>query len=60
MDTLISTLTVIVILTLIIWVIGIALALSRWRRRPRVSLFTLLAFAMSTFDNKSREQNATP
>jgi hypothetical protein len=28
------------------WVIGVALALSRWRRHPRVSLFALLAFSM--------------
>ena len=28
------------------WVIGVALALSRWRRHPRVSLFALLAFAL--------------
>jgi hypothetical protein len=42
-----STLRVIVIFTLIIvWLIGIALALSRWRRHPRVSLFAFLAFAM--------------
>jgi hypothetical protein len=47
MEAVISTLTVIVISTLIIaWLIGIALALSRWRRHPRVSLFAFLAFAM--------------
>ncbi|HKQ89817.1 MAG TPA: hypothetical protein VJZ77_03975 [Blastocatellia bacterium] len=32
--------------TLIIWIIGVVLALSRWRRHPRVSLFALLAFAI--------------
>jgi hypothetical protein len=43
----IYTLTLIVIFTtLVIWVIGIALALSRWRRHPRVSLFALLALVM--------------
>lgn len=30
----------------IIWVIGFVLALSRWRRHPRVSLFALLAFGI--------------
>lgn len=29
---------------IIVWVIGVALALSRWRRHPRVSLFALIAF----------------
>jgi hypothetical protein len=32
---------------IIVWMIGIALALSRWRRHPRVSLFVLIAFAVS-------------
>jgi heme/copper-type cytochrome/quinol oxidase subunit 2 len=40
-------LSVIVISALvIIWVIGVVLALSRWRRHPRVSLFALLAFGL--------------
>jgi hypothetical protein len=31
---------------IIVWVIGIALALTRWRRHPRVSLFALIAFVL--------------
>ena len=31
---------------IIIWLISIALALSRWQRHPRVSLFTLMACAL--------------
>jgi hypothetical protein len=30
----------------IVWLIGIAVALSRWRRHPRVSLFAVIAFAV--------------
>jgi hypothetical protein len=30
----------------VIWVIGVVLAMSRWRRHPRVSLFALLAFGL--------------
>jgi len=30
----------------IVWVIGVVLSLSRWRRHPRVSLFALLACGM--------------
>jgi hypothetical protein len=42
-----SFLFVIVISALvIIWVSGVVLALSRWRRHPRVSLFALLAFGI--------------
>jgi hypothetical protein len=31
---------------ILIWVIGIVLALSRWRRHPRVSLFAIIAFSV--------------
>ncbi|HEU0178929.1 MAG TPA: hypothetical protein VFV58_32085 [Blastocatellia bacterium] len=31
---------------IIVWVIGIAMALSRWRRHPRVSLFALIGCAV--------------
>jgi hypothetical protein len=44
----------VLIAMVIIWVIGVVLALSRWRRHPRVSLFALLAFGMilvSRFQN---------
>ena len=30
----------------LVWLIGIAVALSRWRRHPRVSLFAAIAFAV--------------
>jgi hypothetical protein len=30
----------------IVWAIGIVLALSRWRRHPRVSQFAIIAFAV--------------
>jgi hypothetical protein len=48
MDTLVTTLAVISVSlpVIIVWVIGIALALLRWRRRPRVSQFALIACAM--------------
>src|SRR5262245_53348477 len=50
-----AVLSVIVLFAMVIvWVIGIALALSRWRRHPRVSLFALLAFTIllvSRFQN---------
>jgi hypothetical protein len=50
-----ALLSVIVLFAMVIvWVIGFALALSRWRRHPRVSLFALLAFAIilvSRFQN---------
>ena len=32
---------------IIVWVIGIGLALSRWRRHPRVSQFALIAIVIS-------------
>lgn len=46
MDGLLTTLVVIAGSTpvIIVWVIGIGLALSRWRRHPRVSQFALIAF----------------
>jgi hypothetical protein len=49
MDALITTLSVLVVSlpVIIVWVIGIALALSRWRRYPQVSRFALIAFAIS-------------
>jgi len=49
MDALITTLSVLVVSlpVIIVWVIGIALALSRWRRHPQVSRFALIAFAIS-------------
>src|SRR4029450_13647962 len=46
--------TIVLFAMVIVWVIGVALALSRWRRHPRVSLFALLAFAImlvSRFQN---------
>jgi hypothetical protein len=48
MDTLVTTLSVISVSlpVIIVWVIGIALALSRWRRHPRVSQFALIACAV--------------
>ncbi|HKC88414.1 MAG TPA: hypothetical protein VKG02_20680 [Blastocatellia bacterium] len=48
MNTLITILSTIVISlpVIIVWVIGIALALSRWRRHPRVSQFALIACAV--------------
>lgn len=48
MDTLVTTLAVISVSlpVIIVWVIGIALALSRWRRHPRVSQFALIACAV--------------
>jgi hypothetical protein len=49
MDVLIPTLSAIAISApvIIVWVIGIGLALSRWRRHPRVSQFVIIAFAIS-------------
>ncbi|HEV2666430.1 MAG TPA: hypothetical protein VG324_16045 [Blastocatellia bacterium] len=49
MDALITTLSILVVSlpVIIVWVIGIALALLRWRRHPQVSLFALIAFAIS-------------
>jgi hypothetical protein len=49
MEALIPTLGAIAISTpvIIAWVIGIILALSRWRRHPQVSRFALIAFAIS-------------
>jgi hypothetical protein len=42
-----ALLSVIVLFAIvIIWVIGVVFALSRWRRHPRVSLFALLAFGI--------------
>jgi len=48
MNTLVTILSTIVISlpVIIVWVIGIALALSRWWRRPRVSQFALIACAV--------------
>lgn len=46
MDALISLSVIIMPALFIVWVIGVVLALSRWRRHPRVSLFALLAFAI--------------
>ena len=48
MNTLVTTLYTLVISlpVIIVWVIGIALALSRWRRHPRVSQFALIACAV--------------
>jgi hypothetical protein len=48
MEVLIPTLTAIAMATpvIIVWVIGIILALSRWRRHPRASQFALIAFAL--------------
>jgi len=48
MNTLVTILSTIVISlpVIIVWVIGIALALSRWRRHPRVSQFALIACAV--------------
>jgi hypothetical protein len=58
MNTLVTILSTIVISlpAIIVWVIGIALALSRWRRRPRVSQFALIACAVmiiNTVANRS-------
>ena len=48
MESLIHTFGAIATLAPIIitWVVGIVLALSRWRRHPRVSLFAIIAFFM--------------
>lgn len=46
MDTLNYLTIVLTSPAVVIWLIGAALALTRWRRHPRVSLFALLAFAM--------------
>jgi hypothetical protein len=46
MDVLISLSAIVMSAVVIIWVIGVVVALSRWRRHPRVSLFALLAFAV--------------
>jgi hypothetical protein len=48
MNTLVTTLSVIAISipVIIVWLIGIALSLSRWRRRPRVSKLALIACAV--------------
>jgi hypothetical protein len=45
METLIRTLSALTASTplFIVWLIGVALALSRWRRHPQVSLFALIA-----------------
>jgi hypothetical protein len=46
--------TIVLFAMVIVWVIGVALAISRWRRHPRVSLFALFAFAImlvSRFQN---------
>jgi hypothetical protein len=45
---LISTITSMATLIpmIIVWVIGLALSLSRWRRHPQVSQFALAAFVM--------------
>jgi hypothetical protein len=49
MDTLVTTLSTLVISlpVILVWVIGIALALTRWRRHPRVSQFALIACVLS-------------
>jgi hypothetical protein len=49
MDALVTTLSALVISlpVILVWVIGIALALSRWRRHPRVSQLALIACAVS-------------
>jgi hypothetical protein len=49
MEVLIETLSALATYTpvIIVWVIGIALALSRWRRHPRVSQLALIAIAIS-------------
>jgi len=50
-----AVLSVIVLFAMvIIWVIGFVLALSRWRRHPRVSLFALLAFGMMLVNSFQR------
>jgi hypothetical protein len=48
MEALIPTLTVIATLApmIVVWVIGIILALLRWRRHPRVSQLAITAFAV--------------
>jgi hypothetical protein len=46
MDALIFLSAIVIPAMVIVWVIGFALALLRWRRRPRVSLFALLAFGI--------------
>jgi hypothetical protein len=46
MDALISLSVIVIPALVIVWVIGVVLALSRWRRHPRVSLLALLAFAI--------------
>jgi hypothetical protein len=48
MEVLIPTLTAIAVTIpmIIVWVIGIVLALSRWRRHPRVSQLMLTALAL--------------
>jgi hypothetical protein len=48
MEMLIPTLSVLVISSpfIIVWVTGAVLALSRWRRHPRVSQFALIAFVL--------------
>jgi len=46
MEALASLFVIVISALVIIWVIGVVLALSRWRRHPRVSLFALLAFGM--------------
>src|SRR5262245_19847883 len=58
MKTVVSILYTIVISlpVIIVWVIGIALALSRWRRHPRVSQLALIACAVmiiNTVANRS-------
>ena len=58
MNTLVTLLTTIMISlpAIIVWVIGIALALSRWRRHPRVSQLALIACAVmiiNTVTNRS-------
>jgi hypothetical protein len=57
-EALIPTLSAIAISTplIIVWVIGIVLALSRWQRHPRVSKFALIACAVmiiNTVANRS-------
>ena len=49
MDALVTTLSALVISlpVILVWVIGIALALSRWRRHPRVSQLALIACVVS-------------